>query len=63
LTGSANFFFRMAYRHLRRARTKTILRLLSEEQLRDAGIDRSLIHIGPEVDVDARLMSVLMSLR
>jgi uncharacterized protein YjiS (DUF1127 family) len=63
LTGSTIFFFRMAYRHLQRAQTKKILRSLSEEQLTDAGIDRSLIHTGPEVEVDARLMSTLMSLR
>ncbi|WP_037085890.1 DUF1127 domain-containing protein [Neorhizobium vignae] len=63
LTGSAVFFFRMAYRHFRRARTKRILLSLSEEQLNDAGIDRSLIHTSPEVEVDVRLMSTLMSQR
>ena len=40
-----------------------ILRSLSDEQLRDAGIDRWSIHTGPEIGVDARLMSSLMSLR
>jgi hypothetical protein len=63
LTGSAISFFRMACRHLQTAQTKKILRSLSEEQLGDAGIDLSLIHTGPEVEVEARLMSILMSLR
>ena len=63
LTSKAVFYFSLVYRHARRARTKKILRSLSDEQLRDAGIDRSLIHSGPEFEVDARLMSALMSLR
>jgi hypothetical protein len=36
---------------------------LSDEQLKDAGIDPSLVRTGPEVEVDARLMSALMSMR
>jgi hypothetical protein len=44
-------------------RTKKILCSLSQEQLTDAGIDRSLIHTGPQVVVEARLISTLMSLR
>ncbi|THK33864.1 DUF1127 domain-containing protein [Ensifer sp. MPMI2T] len=63
LTSKATFCFTVAQRHARRARTRKILRALSEEQLSDAGIDRSLIHMGPEAEVDARLMSTLMSLR
>jgi len=42
---------------------KKILRSLSDEQLKDAGIDPSLIHSYPEVELEARLMSALMSLR
>lgn len=60
LTGSAIFYFSIVHR---RARNRRILRSLSDDQLRDAGIDRSLIHTGPEVEVEARLMSTLMSLR
>lgn len=63
MTSKAAFYFGLAHRHVRRARTKKILRALSDEQLMDAGIDRSLIHSGPEFEVDARLMSALMSLR
>lgn len=63
LTSKAIFYFSVAHRHARRVRTKKILRSLSDEQLRDAGIDRALIHTGPEVEVNARLMSDLMSLR
>jgi uncharacterized protein YjiS (DUF1127 family) len=63
LTSKAIFCFSVAHRHVRLARTKKILRSLSDEQLKDAGIDRSLIHTGPEVEVEARLMSDLMSLR
>lgn len=63
LTSKAAFYFSLARRHVRRARTKKILRSLSDEQLRDTGIDRSLIHSGPKFEVDARLMSALMSLR
>lgn len=63
LTSKAVFYFSLAHRHARRARNKKILRSLSDEQLRDAGIDRSLAHSGPEIEVDARLMSTLMSLR
>ncbi|MEN3149816.1 DUF1127 domain-containing protein [Neorhizobium sp. IRAMC:178] len=63
LTSKAAFYFSLARRHVRRARTKKILRTLSNEQLKDAGIDRSLIHSGPEFEVDTRLLSTLMSLR
>ncbi|TCU14864.1 DUF1127 domain-containing protein [Rhizobium sullae] len=63
LTSKAAFYFNFARRHVQRARTKKILRALSDEQLKDAGIDRSLMHSGPEFEVDARLMSALMSLR
>lgn len=63
MTGAAVFLVSAAGRGLRRARTKKILLSLSEEQLRDAGIDRSFIHTGPEVEADARLMCTLMSLR
>jgi uncharacterized protein YjiS (DUF1127 family) len=63
LTSKAVFYFSLAYRHARRIQNKKILRALSDEQLRDAGIDRSLIHSGPEIEVDARLMSTPMSLR
>ncbi|KRE02994.1 hypothetical protein ASE63_26145 [Bosea sp. Root381] len=63
MANKAAFYVSLAHRHVRRARTKKILRALSDEQLRDAGIDRSLIHSGPEFEVDARLMSALMSLR
>jgi uncharacterized protein YjiS (DUF1127 family) len=63
LTSKAVFYFSLAYRRARRIQNKKILRALSDEQLRDAGIDRSLIHSGPEIEVDARLMSTLMSLR
>ena len=59
----AAFYYSLARRHVLRARTKNILRSLSADQLRDAGIDRSGIHSGPELEVDARLMSALMSLR
>ncbi len=63
LTSKAAFCFSWAYGHARRARSRNILRSLSDEQLRDAGIDRSLIHSGPKFEVDARLMNALMSLR
>ena len=63
LMSKAIFCFSVAQRHARQARTKKILRSLSDEQLGDAGIDRSRIHTGPEVEVGARLMSTLMSLR
>jgi uncharacterized protein YjiS (DUF1127 family) len=63
LTSRAVFYFSLAHRHVRRARTRKILRSLSDEQLRDAGIDSSMIHSGPKFEVDARLMSALMSLR
>lgn len=66
LTSKAAFYFSLAHRYARRARTKIILRSLrslSDEQLRDAGIDRSLIHSGPAFEVNARLMSDLMSMR
>jgi uncharacterized protein YjiS (DUF1127 family) len=63
LTGSAISYFSIVHRHFRRARTRKILRSLSDEQLRDAGIDRTSIHTGPEVEVEPRLMSTLMSLR
>lgn len=63
LTSKAIFCFSVAHRHARWARTKKILGSLSDEQLRDAGIDRALIHTGPEIEVNARLMSTLMSLR
>ncbi|MBP2562143.1 uncharacterized protein YjiS (DUF1127 family) [Neorhizobium galegae] len=63
VASKAAFYFNLARRHLRQARTQKILRSLSDEQLRDAGFDRSLIHPGPELEVDARLMSALMSLR
>ena len=63
LTRKAIFCFSMAHRHLRQARTRRILRSLSEEQLKDAGIDRSLIHAGPEVEAEVCAKSKLMSLR
>ena len=63
LIGKAIFCFGVARHHARRARTRKILRSLSEEQLRDVGIDRSSIDNGPEEKVDARLKSDLMSLR
>lgn len=63
LTRKAAFYVNLAHRHVQRARTNMTLRALSDEQLRDAGIDRSLIHSGPEFEVDARVMSTLMSLR
>jgi hypothetical protein len=40
-----------------------ILHELSDEQLRDIGIDPSLVHAGPRMHVDARLMTTLLSLR
>ena len=52
-----------AHHRVQRARTKKILCSLSNEQLKDAGIDRALIHTGPQIEVDARLMSSLKSLR
>ena len=63
LASKAVSYFSVAHRHAPRARTKKILRSLSDEQLRDAGIDRSLIHSGPVLEVDAGLMSDLMSMR
>lgn len=39
------------------------LRSLSANQLRDAGIDLSVVYPGPVVPVDAMTMSTLMSLR
>lgn len=63
LTGSAKFCFSLAKRHWRQAQNRKLLLSLSDEQLTDAGIDRSLIHKGPELLVDARVMSTLMSLR
>lgn len=63
LTSKAVSYFGLAHRYVRLARNKKILRSLSDDQLRDAGIDRSLIHSGPEIEVEARLMSELMSLR
>jgi len=52
-----------AHHRVQRARTKKMLCSLSDEQLKDAGIDRALIHTGPQIEVDARLMSTLKSLR
>ena len=63
LTGKAIFPLGTVIRHFRRVRTNKILRSLSEEQLKDVGIDQSLIHKGPKVEVEARLMNTLMSLR
>lgn len=63
LTGSAIFVFQVAHRYVRRGRMKKILRSLSEEQIADAGIDRSPIETGPHFEVDARLMSSLTSMR
>jgi uncharacterized protein YjiS (DUF1127 family) len=63
LTKKVAFYFSLARRRVRRARNKKILRTLSDDQLKDAGIDRSLINSGPEFEVDTRLLSTLMSLR
>jgi uncharacterized protein YjiS (DUF1127 family) len=52
-----------AQRQALQARTRKALRSLSDGQLKDAGIDPSLVHTYPEVEVDARLMSALMSMR
>jgi uncharacterized protein YjiS (DUF1127 family) len=52
-----------AIRRLGRARTRRLLRSLDGEQLADAGIERSSIDPRPQLTVDARLMSSLMSLQ
>jgi hypothetical protein len=44
-----------------RARTESVLRSLSDEQAEDAGLDRSSRR--PQIAIDARLMSGLMSMR
>lgn len=63
MTSDAVFYIRLAFQRVRRARTAKILRKLSDEHLRDVGIDRSLIQSGPQSKVDARVMTYLMSLR
>ncbi|MFB9953237.1 DUF1127 domain-containing protein [Rhizobium puerariae] len=60
---AACFWFGETRARAGRARTMKILHDLSDEQLRDIGLDRSLVHAGPEMRVDARLMTTLLSLR
>ncbi|WP_105384226.1 DUF1127 domain-containing protein [Neorhizobium alkalisoli] len=63
LLGAAGFWFNENRRHASHARTMKILHELSDEQLTDIGIDPSLVHVGPRMHVDARLMTTLLSLR
>ncbi len=63
LAGAASFWFSENRRHASHARTMKILHELSDEQLTDIGIDPSLVHVGPRMHVDARLMTTLLSLR
>ncbi len=46
-----------------RFQSKAVLRSLSEQQLRDAGIDPSLILESWQLEVEGRLIRTLMSLR
>lgn len=63
LTGLAVHLATMVGRRMQRARTKKILHSLSDEQLRDVGIDRLLIEKVWQIKIDPRLVSMLMSLR
>ena len=63
LIGAAGFWFGEKRRQAGLARTLKALHELSDDQLRDIGIDPSLVRTGPQLRVDARLMTTLLSLR
>lgn len=63
LKGAANLMAPVQKR-LRQARNQRILEQLSDAQLEDAGIDRWAIrNPGPTIEVEAGLMTKLMSMR